>query len=167
MENDPINQHYATLLGLGTEWKVTKVDLNVLDKKLDIFLEYAADAAICPVCGKLVDVYDQQPERVWRHLDTMQFETLIHAKTPRVKCADHKVKVIELPWASKSSHFTLLFEAFVIDVLKAARSIKDARQLLRLSWWQAQEIMKAAVERGERRTRSPSSAWTRRASSRA
>ena len=120
MENDPINQHYAMLLGLGAEWKVTKVDLNVLGRKLDIFLEYAAEAAICPVCGKLGDVYDQQPERVWRHLDTMQFETLIHAKTPRVKCADHKVKVIELPWASKSSHFTLLFEAFAIDVLKAA-----------------------------------------------
>ena len=45
MENDPINQHYATLLGLGDEWKVTKVDLNVLGKKLDIFLEYAAEAA--------------------------------------------------------------------------------------------------------------------------
>ena len=148
MENDHINQHYAKLLGLGDEWKVTKVDLNVLGRKLDIFLEYAAEAAICPVCGKLGDVYDQQPERVWRHLDTMQFETLIHAKTPRVKCADHKVKVIELPWASKSSHFTLLFEAFAIDVLKAARSIKDARQLLRLSWWQTQEIMKTAVERG-------------------
>ena len=53
MENDPINQHYATLLGLGAEWKVTKVDLNVLGRKLDIFLEYAAEAAICPVCGKL------------------------------------------------------------------------------------------------------------------
>ena len=58
MENDPINQHYATLLGLGDEWKVTKVDLNVLGKKLDIFLEYAAEAAICPVCGKLGSVYD-------------------------------------------------------------------------------------------------------------
>ena len=148
MENDPINQHYATLLGLGTAWKVAKVDLNVLGRRLDIFLEYAADAAICPVCGKLGNVYDQQPERVWRHLDTMQFETLIHAKTPRVKCADHKVKVIELPWASKSSHFTLLFEAFAVRVLQAARTIKDARALLRLSWYQTLEIMQAAVERG-------------------
>ncbi len=41
MENDHINQHYAKLLGLGDEWKVTKVDLNVLGRKLDIFLEWA------------------------------------------------------------------------------------------------------------------------------
>lgn len=148
MTDEIIHRHYATLLGLGTEWKVTRVALNVPDKKLDIHLEYAVGSAICPVCGKLGPVYDQQPERTWRHLDTMQFETLIHARTPRVRCADHKVKVIELPWASKSSRFTLLFEAFAIDVLKAARSVKDARNLLRLSWWQAQEIMEAAVERG-------------------
>ena len=92
MENDPINQHCATLLGLGSEWRVTKVELNVLGRRLDIFLEYATDAAICPVCGKLGSVYDQQPERVWRHLDTMQFETLIHAKTPRVRCADRGIQ---------------------------------------------------------------------------
>lgn len=148
MTDETINRHYASLLGLGTEWRVAKVDLNVSAKRLDIYLEYAVGSAICPVCGRLGPVYDQQPERVWRHLDTMQFETLIHAKTPRVKCSDHKVKVIEIPWASKSSRFTLLFEAFAIDVLKAARSVKDARTLLRLSWWQTHEIMAAAVERG-------------------
>ena len=60
MENDPINQHYAMLLGLGDEWKVTKVDLNVLGRRLDIFLEYAAEAAICPICGKL----DMRPDFV-------------------------------------------------------------------------------------------------------
>ena len=48
------------LLGLGDEWKVTKVDLNILGRKLDIFLEYAAEAAICPVCGKL----DMRPDFV-------------------------------------------------------------------------------------------------------
>lgn len=147
MENG-LNQHYATLLGLGEEWRVVNVDLNVLGRRIDIYLEYAKDCAPCPECGTLCSVYDQQPERVWRHLDTMQFETLIHAKTPRVRCEEHKVRVMELPWATKSSHFTLLFEAFAIAVLQAARSVKDAQGLLRLSWWQTHEIMKAAVERG-------------------
>lgn len=145
---DVLNQHYAMLLGLGSEWKVSNVNLDLPGRKVDIYLEYASKEAICPECGVLAKVYDQQPERIWRHLDTMQFETLIHAKTPRVKCPDHKVRVIELPWATKSSHFTLMFEAFAIEVLKAARSIKDAQKLLRLSWWQTHEIMKAAVERG-------------------
>lgn len=147
MENG-LNQHYSTLLGLGEEWRVTNVDLNVLGRRIDIYLEYTKDCAPCPECGTLCSVYGQQPERVWRHLDTMQFETLIHAKTPRVRCERHKVRVVELPWATKSSHFTLLFEAFAVAVLQAARSVKDAQGLLRLSWWQTHEIMKAAVERG-------------------
>ena len=147
MENG-LNQHYATLLGLGEEWRVANVDLNVLGRRIDIYLEYAKDCAPCPECGTLCSVYDQQPERVWRHLDTMQFETLIHAKTPRVRCEGHKVRVMELPWATKSSRFTLLFEAFAVAVLQVARSVKDAQGLLRLSWWQTHEIMKAAVERG-------------------
>ena len=78
----------------------------------------------------------------------MQFITEIHARTPRVSCPRHGVKVIELPWASKSSRFTLLFEAFAVDVLKAAKSIKDAQGILRLSWHQTQQIMAAAVRRG-------------------
>ena len=43
---------------------------------------------------------------------------------------------------------SLLFEAFAIDVLKAARSINDAQGILRLSWHQTQQIMAAAVKRG-------------------
>ena len=147
MENI-LNRHYAALLGLGEEWKVSEVKLDVAARRVDIRLEYASRTAICPKCGRLMPLHDQQPERVWRHLDTMQFETLIHAKTPRVRCPDDKVKVVELPWAEKGSRFTLLFEAFAIEVLKAARSIKDARTLLRLSWFQAHEIMSAAVHRG-------------------
>lgn len=145
---DILNRHYAALLGLGEEWKVTDVKLDVAARRIDIWLEYAKRSAICPACGRLMPLHDQQPERTWRHLDTMQFETLIHAKTPRVKCADDKVKVIELPWAEKGSRFTLLFEAFAIRVLQAARSVKDARDLLRLSWFQTHEIMSAAVKRG-------------------
>ncbi len=108
MENI-LNRHYAALLGLGGEWNVADVKLDVAARRVDIWLEYAKRTAICPKCGRLTALHDQQPERVWRHLDTMQFETLIHAKTPRVRCSDDEVKVIELPWAEKGSHFTLLF----------------------------------------------------------
>lgn len=151
---DMLTRHYATLLGLGDEWRVSDVKLDVSARRIDIWLEYAVHSAICPECGRLMPLHDQQPERVWRHLDTMQFETLIHAKTPRVKCESHKVKVIELPWAMKSSRFTLLFEAFALDVLRSARSIRDAQRLLRLSWYQVHEIMAAAVRRGLARRKS-------------
>lgn len=147
-----INEHYGLLLGLGEEWEVTDVVLDLPGKRVDIYVSYKERSAICPVCGRLVGVHDRQAERVWRHLDTMQFETRIHAETPRSDCPEHGVKVIELPWADKSSHFTLLFEAFALRVIKCARSVKDAQGILRLSWRQVHEIMRSAVRRGlERR----------------
>ena len=143
-----LNQHYGLLLGLGDEWRVENVMLSLGAKRVDIYLEYNVKSAQCPICGKLFGIHDQQEEREWRHLDTMQFETRIHAKTPRVICAEHGVRVIELPWATKYSRFTLMFEAFAIDVLKASKSIKHAQELLRINWKQAQAIMKSGVERG-------------------
>jgi transposase len=109
-----VKEHYTTLLGLGDEWSVSDISLDLEHRKIDIFLRYLPPSAICPVCGRLATVRDQLEERTWRHLDTMQFLTLIHARTPRVDCPEHGAKVIELPWASKHSRFTLLFKAFAI-----------------------------------------------------
>lgn len=78
----------------------------------------------------------------------MQFATLLHARTPRVDCPRYGAKVIELPWAGKHSRFTLLFEAFAIGVLQAAKSVKDAAKILRINWQQAHGIMETAVKRG-------------------
>jgi len=63
------------------------------------------------------------------------------------------VKTSVVPWAGKHGRFTLLFEAFAIEVLHAARSIDAAALLLSIDWSTAQNIMKRAVERGlERRS---------------
>jgi transposase len=58
------------------------------------------------------------------------------------------VKTLATPWAAKNSRFTLLFEAFAIQLLLAARSIEEARKLLGLNWHQLNEIKARAVERG-------------------
>ncbi len=87
-------------------------------------------------------------ERTWRHLDTMQFATYLHCNVPRVRCEKHDVKSIRVPWAEKNSRFTLLFEAFAIRVLNAARSVEEARKLLGLNWHQVDAIKARAVKRG-------------------
>jgi transposase len=58
------------------------------------------------------------------------------------------VKTTAVPWAGKHSRFTLMFEAFAIEILKIAANIEGARKLLRLSWDGAQQIMDRAVSRG-------------------
>jgi len=141
-------EHYEQLLGLRSPWSVTKVDLNMQKLRVDIYVEHVGQTDTCPECGASCRIYDEAAERTWRHLDTMQFETLLHAKTPRVECREHGVKTVAVPWAGKHARFTLLFEGFAISVLQAARSVEDARKLLKLNWHQVETIKKRAVERG-------------------
>jgi len=93
-------------------------------------------------------IKDHREERSWRHLDTMQFQTIVKSRIPRSECREHGVKTVSVPWAGPSSRFTLLFERFAIDVMIAAKSLKNAAKLLRLSWDQVHLIQSRAVERG-------------------
>ena len=58
------------------------------------------------------------------------------------------MKTCHVPWAEPHGRFTLLFEAFAVQVLQAAATIEQARILLRLTWESVQRIMDRAVERG-------------------
>ncbi len=78
----------------------------------------------------------------------MQFSTHLKCQLPRVRCKAHGVKTVQPPWAGKHSRFTLLFEAFAIRVLQAARSVEEARKLLGLNWHPVEAIKSRAVQRG-------------------
>jgi transposase len=151
--------HYAQLLGLQSPWKVTSVDLDVGVLRVDIHVNYESGSGFCPECGKACKLYDQSAKRSWRHLDTMQFATHLHSQSPRIKCEEHGVKTISLPWAAKHSGFTLLFEAFAIRVLQASRSTQAAGDLLGINWHQIQTIMERAVQRGLARREPEEIAW--------
>ena len=149
MTTQTIAQHYEQLLNLTDPWKVSDIELNTEKLSLRIYVTTAKNTKLpCPECGQLCTKEDHREERIWRHLDTMQFETFIVCRIPRVSCSDHGVKSVSVPWANDYSRFTELFEKFAIDVLKAAKTTKSATKLLRLSWYQVHEIQKRAVERG-------------------
>lgn len=78
----------------------------------------------------------------------MNFETLIEAKVPRCNCPSCGVKTAKVPWAEPHGRFTLLFEAFAIEVVQASKSLEAGRKLLGLSWGSAHAIMERAVQRG-------------------
>jgi transposase len=148
--------HYARLLGTDESWRVEAVDLRLEDRQVEIRLKHVGSGIACPECGRACGLADHADERRWRHLDTMQFTTELVARLPRCRCPEHGVKTIIPPWAGKHSRFTLLFEAFAIEVLQACRNVKAAAALLGLSWDSLQTIMNRAVERGlERREATP------------
>lgn len=143
-----LTKHYALLLGLDKAWRVSDVHLATGLKRVEIALDPTGTPLVCPDCGKTCPGYDMGEERAWRHLDTMQFETRITARVPRCKCPDCGVKTVAVPWAGKHSRFTLMFEAFAIEVMLACGNVKAACGLLNLDWNAADAIMKRAVERG-------------------
>jgi len=99
------------------------------------------------ICGKPLPLYDHTEERVWRHLDSCQFMTYLHARPPRVECPEHNVHQVKLPWAEERSRFTAMFERLAIDVLQES-SVAGAMRILRVSWDEAWGIMVRAVRRG-------------------
>lgn len=143
-----LQTHYAQLLALDSSWKVESVVLSLEEKRVLIQLVHGGGKLECPECGALCGCADHAPARSWRHLDTMQFETVLRARVPRCRCPQCGVKTISVPWASKSSRFTLMFEAFAIMVLQASSSVHKAALLLGLDWNSLNQIMKRAVDRG-------------------
>jgi len=144
-----LQKHYAQLLGIGSPWEVKTVELKLAEKKVEIELGWQWGAmAQCPECQRACSMHDCAPERTWRHLDTMQFRTLIRARTPRADSPEHGVKTMRVPWAAPQGRFTLLFERFAVEVLLASGSISQGCELLGIGWDTKQEIMRRAVERG-------------------
>lgn len=139
---------YYQLLGLEKSWEVTEVKVDFEELKVDIWVEWTGNRGSCAECGKICSVYDRGKEREWRHLDTMQFQTILHCRVPRIDCAEHGIKTMKTPWAELYSRFTLLFERLAINVLSCCSDQTKARRLLRLSWDETHRIQERAVERG-------------------
>lgn len=149
---------YATILGLSDPWDVERVELRSDENAVHIWVgERAGTRFTCPECSEVAPIYDHV-ERHWRHLDTCQFTTQLHAAAPRVNCPSHGVKTIPVPWAERGSHFMLLFERLAIAWLREATPLPVAR-LFGLTWEQTNGIVVRAVRRGLRRR--PPAAATR------
>jgi transposase len=143
---------YSQILGIAAPWSVSLVELDTPSQTVTVHVRLDSTVVLnCPRCGTPSPRYDRR-ERQWRHLDTMQFQTILQADMPRVECPEHGVLQVRAPWSEEGSGFTALFEALVIDWLKAA-STATVASYLRLSWKAVDGIMQRAVKRGlERRT---------------
>jgi transposase len=148
MQDTALYQH---LLGLKSPWTVSRVDLNVNGQCVEVWAEHPEGASwACPQCSRELPLYDHAEARTWRHLDSCQYQTHLHARIPRVECGEHGVVQVKVPWAEARSRFTLLFERLAIDVLGQC-DVTGATKILRISWDEAWGIMERAVKRGRQR----------------
>jgi len=144
-------QLYEQILGIPSPWFVERVELKLEEGEGHVHLGHHEQAVWrCAECDRECSLYDHAPSRSWRHLDTCQYRTLVHAATPRTECPKHGVHAVRLPWAEPHSRFTLLFERLAIDWLLAASQTAVAVRL-GLSWDEVHGIMQRAVARGLKR----------------
>lgn len=138
---------YRHLLGLDSPWSVARVELGMKEQRVNVWAEHADWKWPCPECKQTLPLYDHSAERTWRHLDSCQFMTYLHARIPRVQCPEHGVRQVQVPWAEPKSRFTAMFERFTIDVLRET-DVLGATRILRISWDEAWHVMMKAVKRG-------------------
>ena len=75
---------YSRILGLIDPWFVADVELDTTGGRVDVHVDHAAGVRWrCPTCGRELACRDHAEPRVWRHLDTCQFKTFLHARIPR------------------------------------------------------------------------------------
>ena len=135
-----MHQNDVLMLGLGlaSPWKLLDQHLDVEASPNELQLSVGTERGTrfqCPKCAELCSAHDYQQKK-WRHLNFFQHHCYITAKVPRIKCAEHGVHLIEIPWARPESGFTLLFEQVALSLVRempvsaAARHIEITDQRL-------------------------------------
>jgi transposase len=143
---------FETILGIQAPWHISRVVLSPTEERVDLWAKH--DDGVrwpCPECGTELAVYDHAEERAWRHLDTCQYQTFLHARVPRVNCRTHGVRQVKVPWSEPRSRFTALFERLIIDVIQQCSTVMGACRILGITWDEAWRVMDRAVRRGQAR----------------
>lgn len=120
---------FKIALGLQSPWYITSIEFNDTESGqiLNIFIDFESGWRY-KYEGESYAAYDHH-KRTWRHLNFFQHECYLHANVPRIKTPDG-IQLVEVPWASSGSSFTLLFEAYVVLLAKSGLSMTAIGKLL-------------------------------------
>jgi len=125
-----LTELFSQSIGVVEPWYIRSIETR--DAEVHIYVDIRNGNLLpCPECGEMCGRAGfEKAERVWRHGDVMFYPCYVHCRRPRIKCKSHKTKVVDAPWARKSSRFTLMFEGYAMLIL-ADMPILKASLLLR------------------------------------
>ena len=123
---------FQMALNVTGPWFVKDLKFDVESKRLDIYIDFKK--------GSTFNFFDKKEDReivglkaydtsnkTWKHLNFFEHECYLHTRVPRVKLPNGKVKQIQTPWEGLSNGFTLLFEAFLLQLCQAMPVSKVAK----------------------------------------
>ena len=115
---------FQMALNVTDPWFVSDLTFDADNKRLDVYIDFKQGSEFNyfdknenrEIAG--LKAYDTKNKK-WRHLNFFEHECYLHARVPRVKLPDGKIKLISTPWEGLSNGFTLLFEALLVQLCQA------------------------------------------------
>lgn len=116
--------------------------------RIDVWVAEAPGTMFrCAGCGEAQAVYDHTAEQVWRHLDTCQCRTYVHAQLPRTTCPTDGVRQIAAPRAEPRSPFTRAYEGRLLALGRECH-VTGVHRLTGTGWDAIWGVLERAVARG-------------------
>lgn len=138
---------FEQMLKLPSPWQVVEVKIDEGNQRIEVHIDYLSEDGVCFQTGEVCKIYDRR-ERSWRHLDTMEYETWICCKLPRVKNSLGEYHQIPVDWADSGISHTKKFENRCIVSFQKTHCQKSAATLMRISDDKLCGIMHRSVARG-------------------
>lgn len=129
------NKLFELALQLERPWYIKDVKFTPTTGKisgqLDIYLDFEKGAKFNDDSDAACSVHDTI-EKTWRHLDFFQHTCYLHARVPRIKTSEGKVRLVQVPWARPGSGFTLLFEAFAMLLIENEMPVNKTASVMKV-----------------------------------
>ena len=115
---------FQMALNVTDPWFVSDLKFDADNKRLDVYIDFKKGSTFSYIDPESKEefsglkVHDTKDKR-WRHLNFFEHECYLHARVPRVKLPNGKIKLISTPWEGLSNGFTLLFEALLVQLCQA------------------------------------------------
>lgn len=131
-------RHVLGLAALGRAVVLEAVEFDPDAEEIVATVRTRRNAAgRCGVCGRRAPGYDRGRSgagpRRWRGLDLGTIRVYLESEMVRVRCRDHGVVAIQVPWARHGSWFTRDFED-TVGWLATATSKTTITELMRIGW---------------------------------
>lgn len=113
---------FSTALMIEKPWFIHEIKLDQQESQLHIWIDFNRGSTFYYKDETLgiegsFKAYDTN-QKTWRHLNFFQYKCYLHAWIPRVDIGNGKVRQVDTPWEGRASGFTLMFEAFLMELVK-------------------------------------------------
>jgi transposase len=100
----------------------------------------------CPNCGLEELAVHDTIKQEWRHMNFFQYQCFLHFPVPRIKCPTCNVRKWKAPWASGANGFTMLFSAFILELVKLNMPVSKIAGMFKIDDMKIWRIIRKYVE---------------------